>query len=155
MIHLRGTVTHFVAWGPKPPKAKNDLTVESLAWNCTCLLPGAALVSDFVLNEISRRCDHAGTARLSWAVCTCYYSQMYWSDCGGKVGGRIERASLDGTERQLLISQDIICPDGLALGTILYSIKVGSCMHIFHRRRQLSNTKDHHNYGWQKFSFCL
>jgi len=39
---------------------------------------------------------------------------MYWSDWGKQA--KIERASLDGTQRKVLISKDLVWPNGLTLG---------------------------------------
>ena len=48
---------------------------------------------------------------------------MYWSDWGeGHWGeGRIERAGLDGTQRQTLVSNGISWPNGLTVGEYLIS----------------------------------
>jgi len=39
---------------------------------------------------------------------------MYWTDWG--IQAKIERASLDGEDRQLLINKDVIWPNGLTIG---------------------------------------
>jgi len=40
---------------------------------------------------------------------------MYWTDWGRQA--KIERASLDGSDRQLIVNKDVIWPNGLTIGT--------------------------------------
>ena len=48
-------------------------------------------------------------------VCVCVCRRLYWTDWGSQA--KIERASLDGQLRKLLIAKDILWPNGLTLGT--------------------------------------
>lgn len=49
-----------------------------------------------------------------------YFSWMYWSDWGEE--GRIERAGLDGTHRQIIVSFDIKWPNGLTIDLIRHRL---------------------------------
>jgi len=46
--------------------------------------------------------------------CGCFVRFIYWSDWGDVP--KIERANLDGSERTIIVDQDIQWPNGLAIG---------------------------------------
>ena len=43
------------------------------------------------------------------------YRWLYWSDWGRNPAGKIERAGMDGSNRQTIIDKDVAWPNGITL----------------------------------------